>query len=64
MDKLMTCATWTVVSVDNLLLVYHRGHMRKYLMFRNYISDISIPKHILRIIYELKKRAMVDQNPN
>ena len=33
-------------------------------MFRNYISDISIPKHILRIIYELKKRAMVDQNPN
>lgn len=35
-------------------------------MFRNYISDISIPKHkhILRIIYELKKFAIVDQNPN
>ena len=64
MDKLMTCPTWTVKLVDHLLLVYHRRHMRKYLMFRNYISDISIPKHILRIIYELKKRAIVDQNPN
>ena len=38
--------------------------MRKYLMFRKYISDISIPKHILRIIYELKKRAIVESKLN